>query len=47
MPSTMDQEQASNVFLRAGDGDIKAHLGMKDHSDAEAFTVLRSKKDRF
>ncbi|MFC1763223.1 hydroxyacylglutathione hydrolase [Planctomycetota bacterium] len=47
VPSTIGQERASNIFLRAGGGDIKAHLGMSDRSDADVFTTLRAKKDRF
>lgn len=46
-PTTLAEELATNPFLRAGDADIRRHLGMEDASDAEVFGEIRRRKDGF
>ncbi len=46
-PTTIGLEKATNPFLRAGDPSIRCHLGMETASDAEVFTEIRARKDRF
>ncbi|MFD0916091.1 hydroxyacylglutathione hydrolase [Pseudahrensia aquimaris] len=46
VPSTLDEEFATNPFLRASDASIRAHLGMRDASDEEVFTEIRKRKDQ-
>jgi hydroxyacylglutathione hydrolase len=43
----LSEELATNPFLRAGLGSVKAAIGMKDASDTEAFAEIRGRKDRF
>ncbi|MBZ8118102.1 hydroxyacylglutathione hydrolase [Roseovarius sp. LXJ103] len=47
VPTTLETERATNPFLRATDPDIRAHLGLQHASDAEVFTEIRARKDRF
>lgn len=47
VPSRLSGELATNPFLRANLPHIKASLGMADASDAESFTEIRVRKDRF
>ncbi len=47
VPSLLLEELATNPFLRARLPEVKAAIGMKDASDAEAFAEIRSRKDRF
>ena len=47
VPSTLAEELATNPFLRAHDPAIKAHLGMRDASDADTFAEIRQRKDNF
>ncbi|PLX38588.1 MAG: hydroxyacylglutathione hydrolase [Hyphomicrobiales bacterium] len=47
LPTTMGLERATNPFLRARDAGIRAHLGMKNASDAEVFAEIRARKDNF
>ncbi|MEL6607756.1 MAG: hydroxyacylglutathione hydrolase [Pseudomonadota bacterium] len=47
MPTTMAKERATNPFLRYGDAQLRAHLGMADATDAAVFAELRGRKDRF
>ena len=47
VPSTMSQEKATNIFLRASTPEIKAALNMPHAGDAEVFAELRRRKDRF
>ena len=47
VPSTVQQERATNPFLRAAEPAMKAALGMPGASDVEAFAELRRRKDRF
>ena len=45
LPTTMDQERATNPFLRADDPAIRAHLGMTNAADAVVFAEIRTRKD--
>ena len=47
VPSLLSDELATNPFLRAALPHIKAALGLPKATDAEAFTELRARKDRF
>lgn len=47
VPSRLSGELATNPFLRANQPHIKASLGMADASDAQTFTEIRARKDRF
>ncbi|MEB8389056.1 hydroxyacylglutathione hydrolase [Rhodobacteraceae bacterium KMM 6894] len=47
VPSTLAQELATNPFLRASDPAIRARLSMENASDAQVFTEIRARKDRF
>ncbi|MGR3616411.1 MAG: hydroxyacylglutathione hydrolase [Paracoccaceae bacterium] len=47
VPSSLALELATNPFLRAADPDIRAQLEMKDASDADVFTEIRARKDKF
>ncbi len=47
VPSTIAQERATNIFLRADDPHVKAALGMSDAQPHEVFAELRRRKDLF
>ncbi len=47
VPSRLCDELATNPFLRANLPQMKARLGLGEASDAEVFTELRARKDRF
>jgi hydroxyacylglutathione hydrolase len=47
MPSSIQEERATNPFLRSGDPALKAALGMPQASDVDAFAEVRRRKDRF
>ena len=47
VPSTIAQERATNIFLRADNPQIKAALGMPDAESHEVFAELRRRKDLF
>jgi hydroxyacylglutathione hydrolase len=47
VPSTILQEKTTNVFLAAGENEIKAALNMPDAPDAEVFAELRRRKNIF
>jgi hydroxyacylglutathione hydrolase len=47
VPSRLSDELATNPYLRAHLPEIKALLGLPDASDAESFTEIRARKDRF
>jgi len=48
VPSTMAQEKATNIFLQAGDPQLKAALGMMPAAPPEqVFAELRRRKDLF
>jgi len=47
VPSTIAQERATNIFLRADDPQVMAALGMSDAEPHEVFAELRRRKDLF
>jgi hydroxyacylglutathione hydrolase len=47
VPSRMDEELATNPFLRAGLAEVKSLLHMSDANDAEVFAEIRRRKDSF
>ncbi|MGC1494844.1 MAG: hydroxyacylglutathione hydrolase [Sulfitobacter sp.] len=47
VPSQLSTELKTNPFLRAADPAIRATLGMPTATDAEVFTEIRARKDRF
>jgi hydroxyacylglutathione hydrolase len=47
VPSTLNQERATNIFLQAGNAQVKAALGMPDADPHEVFAELRRRKDLF
>lgn len=47
VPTTIGEELKTNPFLRPDDPAIRAHLGMKDASEAEVFAEIRRRKDNF
>ena len=47
IPTTIDDELKSNIFLRCNDSLVKQSLNLKDASDQEVFTKLRDLKDTF
>jgi hydroxyacylglutathione hydrolase len=46
-PTTIGLEKRTNPFLRAADPAIRAHLGLRDASDAAVFAEIRKRKDNF
>lgn len=47
VPSTIAQEKATNIFLLAGNPQIKAALDLADAPPEEVFAELRRRKDQF
>ena len=47
LPSSMGLERATNPYLRVSDPNLRAILGMQNASDADVFTEIRTRKDRF
>ena len=47
IPSTINEEIKTNIFLRYDDLDVKGALNLKNASDLEIFTKLRELKDNF
>ena len=47
VPTTLEQELATNPFLRTDSSDIKKTLDMKNASELAIFTELRARKNRF
>ena len=47
VPSTIDEEIKTNIFLRFSDPDVKKALNLINSSDIEIFTKLRDLKDNF
>ena len=47
IPSTIEDEIKTNIFLRFNDLDVKKALNLKNASDIEIFTKLRDLKDNF
>ena len=47
IPSSIQDELNTNIFLRCDDKGLKQSLNLKDYSDQEIFTKLRDLKDAF
>jgi hydroxyacylglutathione hydrolase len=47
VPSTIEQERATNPFFRADSISLKKTLGMESQSPVSVFTELRKRKDSF
>ncbi len=47
IPSTLDEELKTNIFLRCSNKGLKKALNLEDCSDLEIFTKLRDLKDNF
>lgn len=47
LPTTIGEEKMTNPFFRPDNPGIRAHLGMEQASDADVFTEIRARKDRF
>ncbi|MEM9198608.1 MAG: hydroxyacylglutathione hydrolase [Pseudomonadota bacterium] len=47
VPSTLGLELATNPFLRAGQAEVKAALGLEGADDAAVFAEIRRRKDNF
>ena len=47
VPATLEQELATNPFLRANRPEVKAALGMEGAADWEVFAEIRRRKDNF
>jgi hydroxyacylglutathione hydrolase len=46
-PSTVAQEKATNIFLRAGEPAVRRALGMETAASEQVFAELRERKNRF
>ena len=47
IPSTLEEELKSNIFLRCDQNDLKIKLNMKNEEDFKVFTKVRDLKDSF
>lgn len=47
LPSTIEQENAANIFLLAGDPQVKQAVDMPNAGELAVFTELRNRKNRF
>ena len=47
IPTTIDEEIKTNIFLRCNDPDVKQALNIKTSSEQEVFSKLRDLKDSF
>ncbi len=47
VPARLDEELATNPFLRAAEPAIRARLGMENAPDVEVFAEIRHRKDNF
>ena len=47
IPTTLEEELKTNIFLRCDDISVKKALNLKDASDQEIFSKLRGLKDTF
>jgi hydroxyacylglutathione hydrolase len=47
VPSTLDEERATNPFLRAASADLRATIGLGGAADVEVFARTRALKDAF
>jgi hydroxyacylglutathione hydrolase len=47
IPSSLEDELKSNIFLRCNQNDLKIKLNMKNKEDFKVFRKLRDLKDSF
>ena len=47
VPTTIDEEKAANVFLRADVASVAAAVGLSGKSAAEVFAEIRARKNKF
>ena len=47
LPTILEEELKSNIFLRCDQNDIKAKLNMKNQEDFKVFRKVRELKDSF
>ena len=47
IPSSLEEELKSNIFLRCDKEELKTKLNMKYHEDLEVFKKVRDLKDSF
>ena len=47
MPSNLDDELKSNIFLRCNKNDLKIKLNMENQEDFKVFRKVRDLKDSF
>jgi len=47
VPTTLEDELSSNIFLRCDQNDLKIKLNMKNQEDYKVFRKVRELKDRF
>ncbi len=47
IPSSLDEELRSNIFLRCDQRELKVKLNMKNQEDLEVFRKVRDLKDSF
>ena len=47
MPSILEDEIKSNIFLRCDQKDLKIKLNMKNQEDSKVFKKVRDLKDSF
>ena len=47
VPTTLEDELKSNIFLRCNQNDIKIKLNMKNQEDFKVFRKVRDLKDSF
>ena len=47
IPSSLEEELKSNIFLRCDQNDLKIKLNMRNREDIEVFTKVRDLKDSF
>jgi hydroxyacylglutathione hydrolase len=47
IPTTIDEEKAANVFLRADVPSVAAAVGLSGKSPAEVFAEIRTRKNKF
>ena len=47
IPSSLEDELKSNIFLRCDQNDVKIKLNMKNEEDFKVFRKVRDLKDNF
>ena len=47
LPTTLEEELKSNIFLRCDQNDLKIKLNMKNSDDFKIFKKIRELKDSF